>query len=177
MTHSPGQSPWSPTFQSVMESPLAGPPQVKISKPPTGGAPPPTQYEFITQTGDESTATTKKKLKTVRSHVMKNYLHQQQQQQGQQLKGCGPASFATPADRRRGKQRARSSRSASQDTDSSTSPTISEGITPRSTSTEFGLVDFGVPVPTPFSGSSYMTRADRGRPHSLILTIRLCTWG
>ncbi|KAF2036582.1 hypothetical protein EK21DRAFT_83537 [Setomelanomma holmii] len=38
-----------------------------------------TQYAFIMQTGDESSTTVKKKLKTVRSHVMKNYLHQQQQ--------------------------------------------------------------------------------------------------
>lgn len=41
---------------------------------------PSTQYQFITTTGEEDSATSKRKLKTVRSHVMRNFLQQQQQQ-------------------------------------------------------------------------------------------------
>lgn len=168
MMHSSRQDPWSPTFQSTMESPIAGTRKSESPRPPAFAAPPPTQYEFITQTGDESTATTKKKLKTVRSHVMKNYL---QQQQGRQAKGSGPTAIAASTDsRRRGKQRTRSSRSVSRDTDSSTSPTLSEGMRARSSSTEFGRMDFGVPFPTPFSGSGYMAHTGLGMSSPQFLT-------
>jgi hypothetical protein len=169
MTQPPRQNRWSPTFRSIPETLLPGPRQAASPKPPTTGAPPPTQYEFIMQTGDESTATTKKKLKTVRSHVMKNYL-QQQQQQGRQLKGSDSLSSAAGTDRRKGKQRARSSRSGSQDTESSTSPTISEGMRARSSSIEFGHMGFDIPPPAPFPGGGYVARADLGRSHPQSLT-------
>ena len=35
-----------------------------------------TQYQFITTTGDDTRASIKRKLKTVRSHVMRNYVQQ-----------------------------------------------------------------------------------------------------
>jgi hypothetical protein len=159
MTQPPMQDQWSPTFLSMTENPMATPRNVEVPKPPTRHAPPPTRYEFIMQTGDESTATTKKKLKTVRSHVMKNYL--QQQQQGRQANKSNSSSLGTSGDgRRTGKQRARASRSGSRDTESSTSPTLSDGLRARSSSTEFGHLDFGVPVPTPFPGYGYMARDD-----------------
>ncbi|KAL5418342.1 hypothetical protein PMIN03_001064 [Paraphaeosphaeria minitans] len=68
-----------------------------------------THYEFIAHTGIED-ASAKQKLKTVRSHVMRNYLHQQQRHSGQ-------SSKFIVSERRQSKQRARSSRSASQDAD------------------------------------------------------------
>ena len=37
---------------------------------------PSTQYQFITTTGDDTRASKKLKLKTVRSHVMRNYVQQ-----------------------------------------------------------------------------------------------------
>lgn len=72
-----------------------------------------TRYEFIVHTGVED-ASAKQKLKTVRSHVMRNYLHQQQLQSGH-------SSDSAVSERRHSKQRARSYRSASRDTNTSTS--------------------------------------------------------
>jgi hypothetical protein len=80
---------------------------------------PRTQYEFIMSTGDESATSAKQKLKTVRSHVMKNYLHQQQQRQGQ-------SGEASSRERRKAKQSVRSHRSLSRGS-SACSPTESEG--------------------------------------------------
>ncbi|KAK7179949.1 hypothetical protein PSPO01_13948 [Paraphaeosphaeria sporulosa] len=77
---------------------------------PRSQSPATTHYEFIAHTGIED-ASAKQKLKTVRSHVMRNYLHQQQRQSGQ-------SSKSIVSERRQNKQRARSSRSASQDADS-----------------------------------------------------------
>lgn len=53
---------------------------------------PSTQYQFITTTGEEDSATSKRKLKTVRSHVMRNFLSQQQQQRRTSQAGLTPAS-------------------------------------------------------------------------------------
>lgn len=74
-------------------------------------APSSTQYAFIVQTGDESSTTMKGKLKTVRSHVMKNYLHQQQQRQNSKSSSRSRNS----TERRKGKTCARRSRSTSFD--------------------------------------------------------------
>ena len=76
-----------------------------------------THYEFISHSGTDD-ATAKQKLKTVRSHVMRNYLHQQQQR-------SGVSSNPVANERRQSKQRTRSSRSNSQETDKSLSPTLS----------------------------------------------------
>jgi len=71
-----------------------------------------TQYEFIMQTGSEraeSSTAAKRKLRTVRSHVMRNYLHRQQNRQG-----LNDSTIAGPiATRRQNKQLARRSRSTS----------------------------------------------------------------
>ncbi|KAF2690329.1 hypothetical protein K458DRAFT_102146 [Lentithecium fluviatile CBS 122367] len=173
MAHSPPQDPWSPYLQSSPESPLADPPQFEVPSRPKSSAPPPTQYEFITQTGDESAATTKQKLKTVRSHVMKNYLHQHQQQ-NRQTKGSSSSALATSAERRKGKQRARSSRSASRDTESPTSPTMSEGMRGRSASAsnDFGPTASGFVLPMPFSGSGCSSQADFGKPRPPTRTLQ-----
>ncbi|KAF2449517.1 hypothetical protein P171DRAFT_480596 [Karstenula rhodostoma CBS 690.94] len=81
---------------------------------PRSRSPATTHYEFIAHTGIED-ASAKQNLKTVRSHVMRNYLHQQQRQSGQ-------SSKSAVSERRQSKQRARSSRSASKDTDAWTTP-------------------------------------------------------
>ncbi|KAH7083168.1 hypothetical protein BKA63DRAFT_584429 [Paraphoma chrysanthemicola] len=73
-----------------------------------------TQYAFIMQTGDVSSAAVKNKLKTVRSHVMKNYLHQQQRRGAEEL--LDPNANLT---RRKSKELARRSRSSSLDADPS----------------------------------------------------------
>ncbi|KAF2812302.1 uncharacterized protein BDZ99DRAFT_461035 [Mytilinidion resinicola] len=56
---------------------------------------PSTQYQFITTTGEEDSATSKRKLKTVRSHVMRNFLQQQQQQRraGQTPASSPPSEY------------------------------------------------------------------------------------
>ena len=83
-------------------------------QPSRAGTTTPTQYEFIMTTGEESATTARQKLKTIRSHVMKNYLTQQQRQ------GSGETSLSVAqSERRKGKQRARSSRSPSYETESS----------------------------------------------------------
>ncbi|KAF2179217.1 hypothetical protein K469DRAFT_303958 [Zopfia rhizophila CBS 207.26] len=98
-------------------------------------------------TGDESAAAAKRKLKTVRSHVMKNYL-QQQQRQGHS--GDSSLSVAT-GDRRKGKQRARSSRSASREAERSPiSPAVSEGA--RSAVAELGSLFSGLSSYSPYTG-------------------------
>jgi hypothetical protein len=104
----------------------------------------PTQYEFIMTTGDESATVTKQKLKTVRSHVMKNYLQQQQR------KVSGESSLsAASSERRKGKQRARSSRSGSREMEHSpTSPEYSDGV--RSVTTEIGSLFSGFSTLGPF---------------------------
>lgn len=179
MTHPPWQNPLSSTFQSMAESQLVDPRQAEVPQPLASGAPLPTQYEFIMQTGDENTATTKKKLKTVRSHVMKNYLQQQQhqQQQGRQSYGSASSSFAASTDRRREKQRARSSRSESRDTEGSTSPRISERLQarPTSASTEFEQTDDGVFPPTHFSESGCVAQPELGMSHPPFLAAHACT--
>lgn len=83
-----------------------------------------TQYEFIMQTGDDNSKAMKQKLKTVRSHVMKNYLHQQQQRQNV---GEGTGSSVLK-ERRKSKQRARQSRSSSVDAGPSSFQTPSAEI-------------------------------------------------
>jgi hypothetical protein len=107
----------------------------------------PTQYEFIMTTGDESATATKQKLKTVRSHVMKNYLQQQQQQRN--ISGDSSLSVVG-GERRKGKQRARSSRSGSRETEHSPiSPGYSNSI---SVTTEMGSLFSGFSTFNPFSG-------------------------
>lgn len=80
----------------------------------------PVQYEFISNTGIEDEST-KKNLKTVRSHVMRHYLHQQQQRSRQ-------SSNPVASERRRSKQRARSSRSASHENEEPSSSCTSQGV-------------------------------------------------
>lgn len=89
-------------------------PLLDVPQKTTSGASSPTQYEFIMSTGDESATAARQKLKTVRSHVMKNYLQQQQQKQGRASKDM---AFSATGERRKSKQRARSNRSASQEFD------------------------------------------------------------
>jgi hypothetical protein len=71
---------------------------------------PPTQYEFIMSNGYETTTSARKKLKTVRSHVMKNYLHQKLQKRGSQHTSIS----CTNERRRKVKQWSRSSQSSSE---------------------------------------------------------------
>jgi hypothetical protein len=98
--------------------------QLQVPGHESSGASPPTRYEFIMSTGDESAAATKQNLKTVRSHVMKNYLQQQQQQRyGYEIAESSAA--AIHRERRRGKENFRSSRSASREIEHS--PIDSEG--------------------------------------------------
>ncbi|KAJ4295590.1 hypothetical protein N0V90_007603 [Kalmusia sp. IMI 367209] len=110
--------------------------------------PVPTQYEFISHEGGRD-ASAKQKLKTVRSHVMRNYLHQQQQQQQQQQQSgrSGPSSKSVASERRQAKERARSSRSASRGTDASISPTLSESPRTRFSIGDAGSFDVGFSVP------------------------------
>ena len=108
---------------------------------PRSQSPATTHYEFIAHTGVED-ASAKQKLKTVRSHVMRNYLHQQQRQSGQSSKSAA-------SERRQGKQRARSSRSASQDTDPSTSPSMTKDQRNNFAPGYFGSFDTGLGVPPP----------------------------
>ncbi|KAF2642854.1 hypothetical protein P280DRAFT_478917 [Massarina eburnea CBS 473.64] len=119
----------------------------------------PTQYEFIIQTGDESSATAKQKLKTVRSHVMKNYLHQQQHKQS---KDSNDSSLDTSkTDRRRSKQRTRSSRSGSHETSfSSASPTLSNTDLGLGISDEVGSLFSGFTLPMSFTGGAYALQSD-----------------
>lgn len=114
----------------------------------------PTQYEFILNTGDESATTARQKLKTVRSHVMKNYL----QQQSRQGRGPGESSLsAAQSERRKGKERARSSRSTSREHEQNPTPPNRE----RSSSVEIGALFSGFSLADPFS--------DHGRDqHSLL---------
>jgi hypothetical protein len=158
MAHAPSQSSSSFHFQPVPSNSADGPRESATAEQLPFGTNPPIQYEFIVQTGDESTATTKRKLKTVRSHVMKNYL---------QHKGSSSSSLAT---RRIGKQRARSSRSQSRDTEGSTSP---GGMRARSASasTELGPTSSATFIPTPLGGSANITHANHGEVH--LLTWRL----
>ena len=122
----------------------------------------PTQYEFIMSTGDESATTARQKLKTVRSHVMKNYLQQQQQQR----QGRGSKDIAFPGaagDRRQSKQRTRSNRSASQEFDQ-TQPVHGMG-TPACFS--IGTLFAGVSLIDSFAGH-------RTEYHGMCNTIFLC---
>ena len=98
--------------------------RLEVPETPPSRASSPTQYAFITSTGDESAAVARQKLKTVRSHVMKNYL-QQQQRQGQ---SSGESLLPQAnTERRKGKQRARSSRSNSREQEHiPASPAVSE---------------------------------------------------
>ncbi|KAF2734246.1 hypothetical protein EJ04DRAFT_552793 [Polyplosphaeria fusca] len=139
---------------------MADSPDQEASYSPSEGRPPstlgvpqqtpsrstsPTQYEFIMTTGDESATTRKKNLKTVRSQVMKNFLAQQQQRQGR-----APGESSKASDRRRDKQRARSSRSASreyQHGQSPASPAISEGAFSIATQAGPLLSDFSYSDP------------------------------
>lgn len=87
------------------------PPSLNVPHRPPSRLVSETQYEFIMQSGAESATATKQKLKTVRSHVMKNYLHQQQYRN----ETGDPLYPVKTKTRRRSKQRARSSRSTSID--------------------------------------------------------------
>lgn len=115
-------------------------------KPPSSRTPSPTQYEFIMTTGDESASSARQKLKTVRSHVMKNYLHHQQQQQ-QQCQGgpSGQTLSRAGSERRKAKQRTRSSRSASRETDHG-SMTVEGGIPGIEIGALFAGASFTEPV-------------------------------
>lgn len=160
MAYSPPQHPHSPYFGSPTGSPSASQAALDIPNRSPAAASSSTQYEFIMQTGDESAAASKQKLKTVRSHVMKNYLHQQQQQ----AKASGSSSLkATSSDRRRSKQRVRSSRSNSREAESPTSPAMSEGRRGRSASAEVSSMFSGFTLSLPFSGAAYPTQIDFGR--------------
>jgi hypothetical protein len=118
----------------------------------------PTQYEFIMTTGDESATATKQKLKTVRSHVMKNYLQQQQQQRN--IPGDSSLSVVG-GERRKGKQRARSSRSGSREMEHSpTSPGYSNSI---SVTTEMGSLFSGFSTFNPFSGYTMDNQTNLGK--------------
>jgi hypothetical protein len=80
----------------------------------------------------------------VRSHVMKNYL----QQQNRQGRSSGESSLsAAQGERRKGKQRARSSRSASREHEQSPTTSTRE----RSASVEIGALFSGFSLADPFS--------------------------
>jgi len=85
------------------------PSNLDVPTQPLSRRTPDTKYEFIAQTGIESTTAVRQKLKTVRSHVMKNYLHQQQTRN----EGGDSLHQDTVKVRRRSKQRTRCSRSTS----------------------------------------------------------------
>jgi hypothetical protein len=73
----------------------------------------PTEYAFIMNTGTKSPGAARHDLREVRSHVMKVHLRRQQQkgrEAGEELLSAG-------GDRRKGKQRVRSSRSNSLETE------------------------------------------------------------
>ncbi|KAF2116401.1 hypothetical protein BDV96DRAFT_658682 [Lophiotrema nucula] len=144
---SPLYPPASPDPQG-MEMPRTSRLEVPERAPSRSASP--TQYEFIMSTGEENASTRKKNLKTVRSQVMKNYLAQQQQRQ---RRGSNEGLMSTVgSERRKGKERARSSRSTSREVgDSSTSPTVSEGG--LSVSADAGSVFSGFSWSMPFGGA------------------------
>ena len=125
MTHSPSPIPQTPYFASSPEDDSAQLYQAWLNPPKRAPSrtSPRTQYEFIMSTGDESATAAKQKLKTVRSHVMKNYLQQQQQRQGRKVDPEKDAS----RERRKGKQRVRSNTSRSRGSSAACSPSGSEG--------------------------------------------------
>ncbi|KAF2471898.1 uncharacterized protein BDR25DRAFT_303260, partial [Lindgomyces ingoldianus] len=140
MAGSPDPNDFSQYFASTPELQTADTPpgrQDRLGVPETvpSRSTSPTQYEFITTTGEESATASKQKLKTVRSHVMKNYL---QQQKG---RGSGEPSLSPAAERRRGKQRARSSRSTSRETERVPISPTAEG---RSVTAEVGSLFSGI---------------------------------
>jgi hypothetical protein len=78
------------------------PPLVDMSQKPALKRRSQTQYEFITMTADESAKTARQKLKTVRSHVMKNYMqHHQPQRHRRESKGVSPGIDMRKSKRRR----------------------------------------------------------------------------
>lgn len=135
MSRTPGKEPYTSNFAASPED-TAGEDapesrdRLKVTGAVPSRTPSPTQYEFIMTTGEETSTATRQKLKTVRSHVMKNYL-QQQQRQG---RSSGESSLQVASgDRRKGKQRARSSRSNSREQRSPvSSPASEEGSTATS---------------------------------------------
>lgn len=163
MAHSPNQDPHSPSFASFPASRQAGtsPSSLGVPESAPTRTTSPTQYQFIMQTGDESVATAKQNLKTVRSHVMKNYLHQQQQRQSGV---SGEGSFATASGtKREEKQRARSARSASRESrQGAGSPAVSEGGRERSASTDVGSMFSALSFSIPFSGPRHSGLANSG---------------
>jgi hypothetical protein len=147
MSSSPDRYEFCP--YSYTPTPHGGRPEGPLSRRPShlqvpdetpSRTPTPTQYEFIMTTGDESASSAKQKLKTVRSHVMKNYLHQQQQQQRQ--------GRASSSDRRKAKQRTRTSRSTSRESEYSLATT--EGGLPGSLG--IGALFAGISLTEPFGG-------------------------
>lgn len=134
--------------------------RLDVPERPPSRTPSPTQYAFITSTGDEGATAARQKLKTVRSHVMKNYLQQQQRQ------GQGAAS----SDRRKGKQRARSSRSNSHEVESNTvSPARSDRI---SSMAEIGSLFSGFSLANPFASFGGDYQSSPGTCKSVGLSIQ-----
>ncbi|PSN61015.1 hypothetical protein BS50DRAFT_625675 [Corynespora cassiicola Philippines] len=102
----------------------------------------PTQYEFIIQTGDENATVAKRNLKTVRSHVMKNYLQQNR-------RGSIDALLPTAnSERRIGRQPSRSRRSISRESLSTSSISNSS----RSATVEVGSLFAGFSSSSLFPG-------------------------
>lgn len=159
MADAPNQTPYnpySPTSPEERADESASHRHSRLGVPegPPSRTPSPTQYEFIMTTGDESATTARQKLKTVRSHVMKNYL-QQQQRQGASRESLSVAS----SERRKGKQRARSSRSASREVEHS--PTVSEKG--HSASAEIGSLFSGFALTDPFASAGTEERSSLGK--------------
>ncbi|KAF2020527.1 hypothetical protein BU24DRAFT_487127 [Aaosphaeria arxii CBS 175.79] len=110
--------------------------QLEVPRSTSTRTPSPTQYEFVSLTGTEDPRTTRRKLKKVRSHVMKNYLHQQRQH-SQDRSSEDPISASVGSDRRKGKEMMRARESTGR---KSRSP----GLDGKSASWKDSLVGYGI---------------------------------
>lgn len=134
MEYPPQDDSWFSSQQtSVDVSQHAGSQQPPMSEAVRNSSASSTAYAFISQSGDETAATSKTKLKTVRSHVMKNYL-KQRRKQGHSTKEKGTGTIASGSGQRKEKEYRRTSRSVSRDIESLTSSAISSEPRGRSES-------------------------------------------
>ncbi|KAF1952571.1 hypothetical protein CC80DRAFT_552383 [Byssothecium circinans] len=179
MDNSPHQAPHSPYFApSPEEQPTLYQPQQpkRPRRSPSATSSSRTRYQFIMQTGDESSATAKQKLKTVRSHVMKNYLHQQHNKQS---KETGEGSIATSSsDRRRSKQRARNNRSGSPETNfflSSASPPTPNADDALPVMGEIGGTFSEFSLPMPYASDAYASQSDSAQGQRFALDFNFIT--
>ncbi|KAF1998326.1 hypothetical protein P154DRAFT_578145 [Amniculicola lignicola CBS 123094] len=147
----------SPEERTSPPSQHAGPNVSNFISPPTASSP---RFEFIVNTGEESDTAAKQKLKTVRSHVMKNYLAKQERLM------TGGVGDSPKGDGRKGKRRTRPSRSTSQEADGLMDLAEEEGLF---VTAEMGYLfsGFSLAVPLPGGQVKDSISSNRKQPFAL----------